>query len=184
MLRAAVNKGTELGLAAKKIMDMGELVPDDIIINLVKERISQPDCKKGFLFDGFPRTIPQADAMKIAGVQVDYVIEINVADTEIVKRMTGRRVHPSSGRTYHVIFNMPKTEGKDDVTGEPLIQRDDDKEETVKKRLEVYHKQTKPLVEYYSRWSVSGEQGAPEYVKIDGVGSVENIRDSIFAVIS
>ncbi len=184
MLRTAVNKGTELGLAAKKIMDMGELVPDDIIINLVKERISQPDCKKGFLFDGFPRTIPQADAMKIAGVQVDYVIEINVADTEIVKRMTGRRVHPSSGRTYHVIFNMPRTEGKDDVTGEPLIQRDDDKEETVKKRLEVYHKQTKPLVEYYSRWSVSGEQSAPEYVKIDGVGSVENIRDSIFAVIS
>ena len=184
MLRTAVNKGTELGLAAKKIMDMGELVPDDIIINLVKERISQPDCKKGFLFDGFPRTIPQADAMRIAGVQVDYVIEINVADTEIVKRMTGRRVHLSSGRTYHVIFNMPKTEGKDDVTGESLIQRDDDKEETVKKRLEVYHKQTKPLVEYYSRWSVSGEQGSPEYVKIDGVGSVENIRDSIFAEIS
>jgi len=184
MLRTAVNKGTELGFAAKKIMDMGELVPDDIIINLVKDRISQPDCKKGFLFDGFPRTIPQADAMKIAGVQVDYVIEINVADTEIVKRMTGRRVHPASGRTYHVIFNMPKTKGKDDVTGEPLIQRDDDKEETVKKRLEVYHKQTKPLVEYYSRRSVSGEQGAPEYVKIDGVGSVENIRDSIFAIIS
>ena len=183
MLRTAVNKGTELGLAAKKIMDMGELVPDDIIINLVKERISQPDCKKGFLFDGFPRTIPQADAMKIAGVQVDYVIEINVADTEIVKRMTGRRVHPASGRTYHVIFNKPKTEGKDDVTGESLIQRDDDKEETVKKRLKVYHKQTKPLVEYYSRWSVSGEQSAPEYVKIDGVGSVENIRDSIFAVL-
>ena len=184
MLRAAVNRGTELGLAAKKIMDTGELVPDDIIINLVKERISQADCKKGFLFDGFPRTIPQADAMKVADVRVDYVIEINVADSEIVKRMTGRRVHPPSGRTYHVIFNMPKVEGIDDVTGEPLIQRDDDSEETVKKRLEVYHKQTKPLVEYYSRWSVSGEQGAPEYVKIDGVGSVENIRDSIFAVIS
>lgn len=184
MLRTAVNNGTELGLAAKKIMDMGELVPDDIIINLVKDRILQTDCKKGFLFDGFPRTIPQADAMKAADVQVDYVIEINVADAEIVKRMTGRRVHPASGRTYHVIFNMPKTEGKDDFTGEPLIQRDDDKEETVKKRLEVYHKQTKPLVEYYSRWSASGEQGAPEYVKIDGVGSVENIRDSIFAVIS
>lgn len=183
MLRTAVNKGTGLGLAAKKIMDMGELVLDDIIINLVKERILQPDCKKGFLFDGFPRTIPQADAMKITGVQVDYIIEINVADTEIVKRITGRRVHPASGRTYHVIFNMPKTEGKDDVTGEPLIQRDDDKEETVKKRLEVYHKQTKPLEEYYFRWSVSGEQGAPEYAKIDGVGSVGNIRDSIFAVI-
>jgi adenylate kinase len=183
MLRIAVNKGTELGIAAKKIMDRGELVPDDIIINLVKDRISQPDCTNGFLFDGFPRTIPQADAMKIAGVQVDYVIEINVADTEIVKRMTGRRVHPASGRTYHVIFNMPKSEGKDDVTGEPLIQRDDDKEETVKKRLEVYHEQTKPLVEYYSRWSINGEQGSPKYVKIEGIGSVENIRDSIFAVL-
>jgi len=184
MLRAAVNKGTGRGFAAKKIMDMGELVPDDIIINLVKERIFQSDCKKGFLFDGFPRTIPQADAMKIAGVQVDYVIEINVADTEIVKRITGRRVHPESGRTYHIIFNMPKIEGKDDVTGEALIQRDDDKEETVKKRLEVYHEKTKPLIEYYSRWSVSEEQGAPEYARVDGVGSVEKIRDSIFAVIS
>lgn len=183
MLRTAVNNGTELGLVAKKIMDMGELVPDDIIINLVKERITQPDCRKGFLFDGFPRTIPQADAMKIARVRVDYVIEINVTDTEIVKRMTGRRVHPASGRTYHVIFNKPKIEGKDDVTGESLIQRDDDKEETVKRRLKVYHKQTKPLVEYYSRWSVSGEQSAPKYVKIDGVGSVENIRDSIFEVL-
>jgi len=184
MLRAAVNKGTELGLVAKKIMDMGELVPDEIIINLVKERISEPDCKQGFLFDGFPRTIPQADAMKVAGVQIDYVIEVNVADLEIVKRMTGRRTHPASGRTYHVIFNMPKIEGKDDVTGEPLIQRDDDKEETVKKRLEVYHKKTKPLIEYYSEWSISGEQGAPEYVQIEGVGSVEKIRDSIFEVIS
>ena len=184
MLRAAVNKGTKLGLAAKKIMDMGELVPDDIIINLVKERIAEADCKRGFLFDGFPRTIPQADAMKVAGVQVDYVIEINVADSEIVKRMTGRRVHPPSGRTYHVIFNKPKVEGKDDVTGEKLIQRDDDSEETVKKRLKVYHKQTKPLVEYYSRWSVSGEKGAPGYVKIDGIGSVENIRSRIFAVLN
>jgi len=183
MLRTAVNAGTELGIAAKKIMDTGELVPDDIIINLVKERISQPDCTEGFLFDGFPRTIPQADAMKTAGVQIDYVIEINVADTEIVKRMTGRRVHPTSGRTYHVIFNIPKTEGKDDVTGEPLIQRDDDKEETVKKRLEIYHEQTKPLVEYYSRWSINGEKGSPKYVKIDGVGSVENIRNNIFAVL-
>ena len=136
------------------------------------------------MFDGFPRTIPQADAMKVAGVQIDYVIEVNVADVEIVKRMTGRRTHPASGRTYHVIFNMPKIEGKDDITGEPLIQRDDDKEETVKKRLEVYHKKTKPLIEYYSKWSVSKEQGVPEYVKIEGVGSVEKIRDSIFAVIS
>ena len=184
MLRAAVQASTELGIAAKKIMDMGELVPDDIIINLVKKRISQPDCTKGFLFDGFPRTIPQADAMKAAGVQIDYVIEINVADAEIVKRMTGRRVHPNSGRTYHVIFNMPKTEGKDDVTGEPLIQRDDDKEETVKKRLEIYHEQTKPLVEYYSRWSNDGKKGSPKYVKIEGVGSVENIRNNIFAELS
>lgn len=183
MLRTAVNTATELGIAAKKIMDMGELVPDDIIINLVKERISQPDCTKGFLFDGFPRTIPQADAMKDAGVQIDYVIEINVADAEIVKRMTGRRVHPNSGRTYHVIFNMPKTEGKDDVTGEPLIQRDDDKEETVKKRLKVYHEQTKPLVEYYSKWLNDGKKGSPKYVKIEGVGSVENIRDNIFTVL-
>ncbi len=183
MLRTAVNAGTELGIAAKKIMDTGELVPDDIIINLVKERISQPDCTKGFLFDGFPRTIPQADAMKTAGVQIDYVIEINVADTEIVKRMTGRRVHPTSGRTYHIIFNIPKIEGKDDVTGESLIQRDDDKEETVKKRLEIYHEQTKPLVEYYSRWSINGEKGSPKCVKIDGVGSVENIRNNIFAVL-
>ncbi len=181
MLRSAVSSGTELGIVAKKIMERGDLVPDDIIINLVKERILQPDCTKGFLFDGFPRTIPQADAMKVAGVQIDYVIEINVPDTEIIKRMTGRRVHPKSGRTYHVIFNMPKTEGKDDVTGEPLIQRDDDKEETVKKRLEIYHEQTKPLVEYYSRWSVNGGKGSPKYVKIEGVGSVENIRNKIFA---
>ncbi len=183
MLRTAVNAGTELGIAAKKIMDTGELVSDDIIINLVKERISQPDCAKGFLFDGFPRTIPQADAMKTAGVQIDYVIEINVADAEVVKRMTGRRVHPTSGRTYHVIFNTPKTEGKDDVTGEPLIQRDDDKEETVKKRLEIYHEQTKPLVEYYSRWAINGEKCAPKYVKIEGVGLVENIRNNIFVAL-
>ena len=179
MLRTAVNAGTELGIAAKKIMDMGELVSDDIIINLVKERLSQPDCTKGFLFDGFPRTIPQADAMKTAGVQIDYVIEINVADTEIVKRMTGRRVHPTSGRTYHVIFNMLKIEGKDDVTGEPLIQRDDDKEETVKKRLEIYHEQTNTLVEYYSRWAINGEKCAPQYVKIEGVGLVDDIRNNI-----
>tara|TARA_B100000686_G_scaffold96765_1_gene103412 strand:- start:4156 stop:4713 length:558 start_codon:yes stop_codon:yes gene_type:complete len=184
MLRSAVNKGTELGLAAKKIMDMGELVPDDLIIDLVKDRISKPDCKKGFLFDGFPRTIPQADAMKAAGVLVDLVIEISVDDKEIIKRMTGRRVHPGTGRTYHVIFNRPIIDGKDDDTGEPLIQRDDDKEETVKRRLEVYHKQTKPLIEYYSRCSISGKQGANQYLKIDGFGSVEKIRKDIFAVIS
>lgn len=170
-----------LGLMAKKIMDAGGLVSDDIIINLVKERIAQPDCRKGFLFDGFPRTIPQADSMKAAGVPINYVIEIDVADEEIIKRLSGRRLHPASGRIYHVIFNPPKTDNKDDVTGEPLIQRDDDKEETVRRRLEIYHTQTKPLVEYYSRWSASGGTGAPKYVKIAGVGSVENIRDTIFA---
>jgi len=183
MLRAAVKAGTELGVAAKKIMDAGGLVSDDIIINLVKERITQPDCAKGFLFDGFPRTIPQADAMKAAGVPIDYVVEIDVADAEIIKRMSGRRAHLASGRTYHVIFNPPRLEGKDDITGEPLVQRDDDKEETVKKRLEIYHDQTKPLVAYYSKWAANGEKGAPKYVKIAGVGSVENIRDNIFAAL-
>jgi adenylate kinase len=183
MLRAAVKAGTELGVAAKKIMDAGGLVSDDIIINLVKERITQPDCAKGFLFDGFPRTIPQADAMKAAGVPIDYVVEIDVADAEIIKRMSGRRAHLASGRTYPVIFNPPRLEGKDDITGEPLVQRDDDKEETVKKRLEIYHDQTKPLVAYYSKWAANGEKGAPKYVKIAGVGSVENIRDNIFAAL-
>jgi adenylate kinase len=183
MLRAAVKAGTELGIAAKKIMDAGGLVPDDIIINLVKERITQPDCTKGFLFDGFPRTIPQADAMKAAGVTIDYVIEIDVADEEIIKRMSGRRNHTASGRIYHVLFNPPKTENQDDVTGEPLVQRDDDKEETVRKRLEIYHAQTEPLIEYYSKWAANGGNGAPRYVKIAGVGSVENIRDNIFAAL-
>lgn len=181
MLRAAVKAGTMLGLMAKKIMDAGGLVSDDIIINLVKERIAQPDCRKGFLFDGFPRTIPQADSMKAAGVPINYVIEIDVADEEIIRRLSGRRLHPASGRIYHVTFNPPKTDNKDDVTGEPLIQRDDDKEETVRRRLEIYHTQTKPLVEYYSRWSASGGTGAPKYVKIAGIGSVESIRDTIFA---
>ncbi len=181
MLRAAVKAGTMLGLMAKKIMDAGGLVSDDIIINLVKERIAQPDCKNGFLFDGFPRTIPQADSMKAASVPINYVIEIDVADDEIIRRLSGRRLHPASGRIYHMIFNPPKTDNKDDVTGESLIQRDDDKEETVRKRLEIYHAQTKPLVEYYSRWSANGEAGAPRYVKIAGVGSVESIRDAIFA---
>lgn len=168
---------------AKKIMDTGGLVSDDIIINLVKTRISQPDCKNGFLFDGFPRTIPQADAMKAAGVPIDYVVEIDVADAEIIKRMSGRRVHPASGRTYHINFNPPKVDGKDDQTGELLIQRDDDQESTVKKRLAVYHEQTKPLVSYYSAWSASGEGGAPCYVKIDGIGTVEEIRDRIIAAL-
>ena len=181
MLRAAVKAGTKLGMMAKKIMDAGGLVSDDIIINLVKERIAQPDCTKGFLFDGFPRTIPQADSMKAARVPIDYVIEIYVSDEEIIRRLSGRRMHPASGRIYHVLFNPPRTENKDDLTGEPLIQRDDDKEETVRKRLEIYHAQTEPLVEYYSKWSANGEVGAPKYVKITGVGSVENIRDTIFA---
>ena len=183
MLRSAVKAGTELGIMAKKIMDAGGLVSDDIIINLVKERITQPDCANGFLFDGFPRTIPQADAMKAAGVPIDFVIEIDVADAEIVKRMSGRRVHPASGRTYHVDFNPPKTPDRDDVSGEPLIQRDDDKEETVRKRLEVYHEQTEPLVEYYSMWSANGGANAPRYIKIAGIGTVEEIRDQIFAAL-
>ena len=180
MLRAAVKEGTRLGLEAKKYMDAGQLVPDDVIIGLVKERIKEPDCEKGFLFDGFPRTIPQAEAMKEAGVKIDYVVEIAVPDEEIIKRMSGRRVHLPSGRTYHIIYNPPKVEGKDDVTGEPLVQREDDKEETVRKRLEVYHAQTEPLVEFYKNWEASGDPNAPKYVRIDGVGSVEEIRDRIF----
>ncbi len=183
MLRAAAAAGTPLGLAAKKLMDEGQLVPDDIIINLVKERISQPDCANGFLFDGFPRTIPQADAMKQAGVNIDYVVEIDVADSEIIPRMVGRRVHLPSGRTYHIQFNPPKVAGKDDVTGEDLIQRKDDREETVKERLSVYHAQTEALLAYYSNWAKSGAAHAPKYVKVPGVGSVEAIRDSIFAAL-
>jgi len=183
MLRNAVKAGTELGVMAKRIMDTGGLVSDDIIINLVKERIAQPDCVNGFLFDGFPRTIPQADAMKAAGVPIDFVVEIDVADAEIVKRMSGRRVHPASGRTYHVDFNPPKVNDQDDVTGESLIQRDDDKEETVRKRLEVYHEQTEPLIDYYSEWSAKGGENAPRYIKIAGVGTVEEIRDLIFAAL-
>ena len=183
MLRAAVKAGTPLGVEAKKVMDSGGLVSDEIILGLVKERITEPDCEKGFLFDGFPRTIPQAEAMKEAGVPIDYVVEIDVDDNEIIKRMSGRRVHVASGRTYHIVFNPPKVEGKDDETGEDLIQRDDDQEETVKKRLDVYHEQTEPLVSYYTRWADSGEGGAPKYVKIAGIGKVDEIRDSIFAAL-
>ena len=175
MLRAAVKEGTPLGLEAKKVMDAGGLVSDDLIINLVKERIAQPDCAKGFLFDGFPRTIPQAEAMKQAGVKLDYVLEIDVPFDAIIERMSGRRSHPASGRTYHVKFNPPKTEGIDDVTGEPLVQRDDDKEETVKKRLEVYDQQTRPLVAYYSDWAKNDPANAPKYRAISGMGSVEEI---------
>jgi adenylate kinase len=175
MLRAAVKAGTPLGIAAKKVMDSGGLVGDDIIIGLVKERLAQPDCANGFLFDGFPRTIVQADAMKAASVNLDVVLEIDVPDEAIVERMSGRRAHLSSGRTYHIKFNPPKVEGFDDVTGEPLIQRDDDKEETVKKRLDVYQKQTRPLVSYYSDWAASGDPVAPKYRKISGTGSVDEI---------
>ena len=183
MLRAALKEGTELGLKAKEYMDAGKLVPDDVIIGLVKERIKEPDCEKGFLFDGFPRTIPQADAMKEAGVPIEAVVDIDVPDGEIIKRMSGRRVHLASGRTYHIVFNPPKEEGKDDETGEPLIQRDDDKEETVRKRLDVYHTQTEPLVDYYKGWEKSGESAAPKYIRIDGVGKVEEIRDQIYAAL-
>jgi len=183
MLRAAVKAGTPLGLAAKQVMDAGGLVSDDLIIGLVKDRLKESDCANGYLFDGFPRTIPQADAMKDAGVAIDYVLEIAVPDSAIVERMSGRRVHPASGRTYHVKFNPPKVEGKDDATGEELIQRDDDKEETVTKRLAVYHNQTEVLVNYYGEWARSGRPGAPKYRKIDGVGAVELIRDKAFAAL-
>jgi adenylate kinase len=180
MLRAAVKAGTAMGLAAKKVMDAGGLVGDDIIIGLVKERIAQPDCAKGFLFDGFPRTIPQADAMKQAGVKLDVVLEIDVPFDAIIERMSGRRVHVASGRTYHVRFNPPKVEGIDDLTGEALIQRDDDKEETVKKRLEVYSDQTRPLVNYYAAWSEKEPALAPRYRAISGQGSVEDITERVF----
>jgi len=183
MLRAAIKAGTDLGMKAKGYMDSGGLVPDDVIIGLVKERIKEPDCEAGFLFDGFPRTIPQADAMKDAGVSIDAVVDINVPDEEIIKRMSGRRVHLASGRTYHIAFNPPKEEGKDDVTGEALIQRDDDREETVRNRLEVYHAQTEPLIDYYKSWESTGESAAPIYIRIEGVGKVEEIRDQIFSAL-
>ncbi len=183
MLRAAVKAGSPLGLAAKKVMDAGGLVSDDIIIGLVKDRLTQADCSGGYLFDGFPRTIPQADAMKEAGVNLDFVLEIDVPDSEIVTRMSGRRVHLASGRTYHLKFNPPKVPGLDDVSGEPLIQRDDDREETVHKRLEVYHQQTKALVGYYSDWAASGKSGAPQYRRIAGTGPVEEIRERAFAAL-
>jgi adenylate kinase len=184
MLRAAVKAGTPLGIAAKKVMDAGQLVSDDVIIGLVKERLKQADCARGYLFDGFPRTIPQAEAMKAAGVALDYVLEIDVPDAEIITRMSGRRVHPASGRTYHVNFNPPKAEGRDDVTGEPLVLRDDDREETVKKRLEVYRAQTRPLVDYYGAWAASGDPGAPKYRRISGTGKVEEILQRALAVLA
>ena len=180
MLRAAVKAGSELGRQAKSFMDSGGLVPDDVIIGLVKERIQENDCKNGFLFDGFPRTIPQADALREAGVEIDFVVEIDVDDEEIIKRLSGRRVHPDSGRTYHIDFNPPKAAGIDDVTGEPLIQRDDDKEDTIKKRLEVYHEQTELLVEYYSTQAQNVSNTSPKYVKVSGVGSLDAIKEKIF----
>ena len=184
MLRAAVKAGTPLGLAAKKVMDSGALVSDEIIIGLVKERLKLADCATGYLFDGFPRTIPQAEAMRDAKVIIDYVLEIDVPAEEIVLRMSGRRAHLASGRTYHVKFNPPKVEGKDDVSGEPLVQRDDDREETVKKRLDVYQAQTRPLVDFYGRWAATGAAGAPKYRKIPGLGRVEAIRDRAIAALT
>jgi adenylate kinase len=184
MLRQAVKAGTPLGLAAKTVMDSGGLVSDDIIIGLVKERIGDDDCRNGFLFDGFPRTIPQAQALRDAGVKIDFVVEVSVDDEEIVKRMSGRRVHPGSGRVYHVLFNPPRQPGKDDLSGEVLVQREDDREETVRKRLRVYHEQTEPLVAYYAGWASSGDPQAPRCRKVPGVGSVEQVRERIFAALT
>jgi len=184
MLRTAVKAGTPLGLAAKKVMDSGGLVSDDIIVALVLDRLRAPDCGNGYLFDGFPRTIPQAEAMRNANVPIDYVLEIDVPDSAIIERMSGRRVHPASGRTYHVKFNPPKVTGKDDVTGENLIQRDDDKEETVRNRLAVYHAQTEPLIAYYAQWGATGDARAPKYRKVDGLGGVEQVRDASLAALA
>ena len=184
MLRAAIKAGSPLGVAAKKDMDQGALVSDDVIIGLVKDRLKQPDCQIGYLFDGFPRTVPQAEALRAAGVPLDFVLEIDVPDEEIVARMGGRWVHLVSGRTYHVKFNPPKAPGKDDATGEPLIQRDDDKEETVRKRLQVYHSQTQPLIAYYGKWAAQGDPRAPKHRKISGSGGVEEIRDRAFAALA
>jgi adenylate kinase len=183
MLRAAVKQGTPLGLEAKKVMEAGGLVSDDLILGLVKERIAQDDCANGFLFDGFPRTLAQAEALKTQGIGIDAVVEIDVDDQEIIKRMSGRRVHLASGRTYHVVFNPPREDGKDDQTGESLVQRDDDQEEIVRQRLKVYHDQTEPLIGYYSKWAEQGGEDAPRYIRIPGIGRVEEIRDAIFAAL-
>lgn len=183
MLRAAIKAGTPLGKEAKQYMDKGELVPDRVVIELVKRRVKDPDCARGFIIDGFPRTIPQADAMRDAGIDMDFVVEIAVGDEEILRRMSGRRVHPASGRTYHVTFHPPRVPGKDDVTGEDLVQRPDDNEETVKRRIVNYHAQTSPLIAYYSMWAASGDARAPRCVKVDGTGKVEQIRDRLFAAL-
>ena len=182
MLRAAIKDGTPLGVEAKRYMDRGELVPDRVVIEIFEQRVKNSDCAKGFIIDGFPRTIPQAEALRGAGIAIDHVVEINVGDEEILRRMSGRRVHLPSGRTYHVSFNPPKVAGKDDVTGEPLVQRDDDKEETVRSRIDTYHRQTKPLIDYYSKWAASDPR-APRYASISGTGSVEQIRDRLFAAL-
>jgi adenylate kinase len=184
MLRAAVQAGTALGRAAKEVMDAGHLVSDDVILALVTERLRAPDCVRGYLFDGFPRTIPQAEAMKRAQVSIDYVLEIDVPDGEIIARMSGRRVHPASGRSYHLSFNPPKIAGRDDATGEPLVQRDDDREDTVRKRLDVYRAQTRPLVDYYASWDASGDARAPRYRRISGVGPVDEVKQRVFAALS
>ncbi|MEK6592313.1 MAG: adenylate kinase [Pseudomonadota bacterium] len=184
MLRAAIKAGTPLGGEARQFMDKGALVPDHIVIELVKQRITQPDCSRGFIIDGFPRTIPQAQALREAGIEIDFVIEIEVGDSEILRRMSGRRVHPASGRSYHIEFNPPKVTGKDDITGEDLAQRADDREETVKKRIAIYHSQTKPLIEYYMQWAATGDPCAPKYVNIYGRGSVQHIRDKLFAALA
>lgn len=184
MLRAAIKAGSELGMKAKKLMDAGQLVPDEVILGLVKHRIGEPDCAGGFLFDGFPRTLTQAEAMKNVGLHIDYVLEIAVPDEEIIQRMSGRRVHPASGRTYHIKFNPPKVADTDDLTGEPLILRQDDQLETVKERLHVYHAQTQPLIEYYSNWEAKGDPNAPKHCKVSGTGTVEQIRDRVFAALN
>lgn len=183
MLRAAIQAGTPLGVAAQQVMDAGQLVPDDVVVKMVTERLAQPDCARGFLFDGFPRTVWQAEAMKAGAVPIEHVLEIDVPEAEIVLRMSGRRVHAASGRTYHLKFNPPRVPDRDDVTGEPLVQREDDREETVRKRLEVYRRQTRPLLEYYTAWEASGDARAPRYHRISGVGSVEEIRDRAFAAL-
>jgi adenylate kinase len=184
MLRASIKNGTPLGAQAKGYMDRGALVPDEIVISLVQERVTAKDCRQGFIVDGFPRTIPQGDALRRAGIDIDFVLNIDVGDEEILRRMSGRRVHPASGRSYHVVFNAPRVAGTDDVSGEPLVQRDDDKEETVRKRIATYHAQTQPLVEYYSRWAQSGDAHAPRYARIDGNGAVEHIRDRLLAALA
>jgi adenylate kinase len=183
MLRAAIANGSALGREAKRYMDRGELVPDAIVTELVRQRVQQPDCAAGFIIDGFPRTIPQAQALREAGIEVDYVVDLKVSDEEILERMSGRRVHPASGRTYHVVLNPPRVPGKDDVTGEDLVQRPDDREETVRRRIAAYHEQTRPLVAYYLQWARSGESRAPRYVEVDGAGSVEEVRDRLFAAL-